>query len=73
MYPNSTEWTSVEYEDEELIERTFVLKQPQDRLLSFAIYGRDFARDSDPFAGSGKQTALTFGSLVFVGMLLKLL
>ncbi|KAB0791014.1 hypothetical protein PPYR_02814 [Photinus pyralis] len=31
------------------ISRTYTLKEPQDRLMTFAIYGRDFNRDSSPF------------------------
>lgn len=50
VFPNATTWTSKLFEDENIVERTIQLTHPQSRLLSFAIYGRDFARDSDPFA-----------------------
>lgn len=59
QYPNSLlsnieplsagafEWT---YEiNSKRIYRTYTLKEPQDRLMTFAIYGRNFNRDSSPF------------------------
>lgn len=46
ILPAATEWTTVNFDD--VLERSYSLTKPQNRLLSFAIYGRDFARDSDP-------------------------
>lgn len=61
IYPNSTSWTKVEYESEEIIERTYKLNKPQDRLITFAIWGRDFARDFDPNAVSeGNHAYVSF-------------
>ncbi|KAK4878066.1 hypothetical protein RN001_010572 [Aquatica leii] len=58
QYPNSLrsnikplpvadiEWTSTTLNN--TIERTYTLKEPQNRLMTFAIYGRDFSRDKYP-------------------------
>ncbi|KAK9746766.1 Carbon-nitrogen hydrolase [Popillia japonica] len=40
------EWTSQYYDDNKIVEKTLTLTKPQDRLLVFGIYGRDFSRDS---------------------------
>lgn len=40
------EWTSQYYDDNKIVEKTLKLTKPQDRLLVFGIYGRDFSRDS---------------------------
>lgn len=61
IYPNATIWSTIEHDD--VVERKFVLIEPQRRLLTFAIYGRDFARDSDPATDVGSQLV----SLCFVG------
>lgn len=66
VYPNSTEWTTVEYEDEEIVERTFVLHAPQNRLITFGIQGRDFARDSDPAASASYKLHFNLYSLVIL-------
>lgn len=58
IYPNSTVWTEVKYEKEEIVERSFALVESQKRLLTFAIYGRDFARDSNPFAAGASKMSL---------------
>ncbi|GJQ79821.1 hypothetical protein Trydic_g23286 [Trypoxylus dichotomus] len=39
-------WSSQYYDDNKIVERTITLLQPQQKLLAFGIYGRDFARDS---------------------------
>lgn len=71
IYPNATVWSNIEYEvddDEELVERSFALVEPQNRLLTFAIYGRDFARDSNPFASVAVKNVFPIAiiGLVFV-------
>ncbi|KAF5285196.1 hypothetical protein FQR65_LT13311 [Abscondita terminalis] len=62
QYPNSLlsnikplpvdaiEWTSVVANT--TISRTYVLKKPQNRLITFAIFGRDFSRDGQPLLNS---------------------
>lgn len=69
---NATQWSTVEYEG--VVERRFELVEAQKRLLTFAIYGRDFARDSDPFAsgGDGKMLPLCFSLLAIVAFMLVL-
>lgn len=69
IYPNSTSWTKVEYASEEIIERTYALKKAQDRLITFAIWGRDFARDFDPNASSkGDSVYVSFVLLLFIAI-----
>lgn len=72
VYPNATEWITEEYPDQNLVERTLILTEPQNKLLSFAVYGRDFARDSDPFESrSGSEVnRLVAPFVVFVICLL---
>ncbi|RZC40883.1 CN hydrolase domain containing protein, partial [Asbolus verrucosus] len=65
QYPNSllssirpipvsqTVWEKKEVEGQKSTERTFSLAQPQDRILTFAIYGRNFAQDSPPDGNFG--------------------
>ncbi|KAF5285137.1 hypothetical protein FQA39_LY16826 [Lamprigera yunnana] len=43
---NDYEWSSEE--NGAVVEQTYRLKAEQKRLMTFAIYGRDFNRDSDP-------------------------
>ncbi|KAH0817463.1 vanin-like protein 1 [Tenebrio molitor] len=44
-----TEWgEEIPQNDGKSATRTFSLKKPQNRLLTFAVYGRNFARDSPP-------------------------
>jgi len=45
---DATEWKQQYFENNAIIERTHVLTKPQNRLMTFAIYGRDFNRDSAP-------------------------
>lgn len=72
IFPNATIWSSVEYEEEEVLERSFILNVAQNRLLTFAIYGRDFARDSDPFASDAAKKMVPYGvaGLVCVAVVL---
>lgn len=61
ILPSATEWTTVKFDN--VLERSYALKKPQNRLLTFAIYGRDFARDSDPFAENSatiKSSCISF-------------
>lgn len=62
ILPSATEWTTIEYED--VLERNYLLKKQQNRLLTFAIYGRDFARDSDPFADNTAEWLISEAFLV---------
>ncbi|XP_063930378.1 vanin-like protein 1 [Zophobas morio] len=46
---NETEWSGKNVdEDGKTVIQTFALKKPQNRLLTFAIYGRDFGQDVFP-------------------------
>ncbi|KAI4454854.1 biotinidase-related [Holotrichia oblita] len=40
------EWSSQYYDNNKIVQKTIKLTKPQDRLLVFGIYGRDFSRDS---------------------------
>lgn len=44
---DATEWSKTVFVDMRLLQRHFTLLKPQNRLLTFAIYGRDFRRDID--------------------------
>ncbi|XP_063930380.1 vanin-like protein 1 [Zophobas morio] len=52
---NETEWSGkkVEEDGKTVNERTFALKKSQNRLLTFAIYGRDFGQDVFPRDDNG--------------------
>lgn len=64
VLPSATEWTTIDYED--VLERSYILKNQQNRLLTFAIYGRDFARDNDPFADNSAKLLINQSFLVGV-------
>lgn len=55
--PSATEWVTTDFN--ETLERSYSLRKSQSRLLTFAIYGRDFARDSDPFVQSSAEWIVT--------------
>lgn len=65
ILPTATKWTTLSFDD--VLERSYTLTKPQNRLLSFAIYGRDFARDSDPLI---ENSASNIIKSVCIGLLL---
>lgn len=65
ILPTATTWTTLSFDD--VLERSYTLTKPQNRLLSFAIYGRDFARDSDPLT---ENSASNIMKSVCIGLLL---
>nr|XP_008191353.1 PREDICTED: vanin-like protein 1 [Tribolium castaneum] len=52
---------------QEVVERTFALKKAQNRILTFAIYGRNFEQDSPPSGGAGERAPM-LGHLIVVGV-----
>lgn len=70
VFPNATTWSTVEYDG--VVERRFTLDVAQSRLMTFAIYGRDFERDSDPFAvtDGAKTAGVCYGLVVGIAVLM---
>jgi predicted amidohydrolase len=56
---SDTYWTG-ERVGEKSVKRTFSVKKPQNRLFTFAIYGRNFDKDSPAGSGKGSSRILTW-------------
>ena len=64
---SETIWTRRKKDNEEkVVEVTFALRKPQNRLLTFGIYGRNFGNDSPPERNTSSSGAVTWFLLICV-------
>ncbi|CAG9854323.1 unnamed protein product [Phyllotreta striolata] len=72
VHPSYTHWGTVE--EELLVTRRHILFSPQQRLLSFGIFGRDYGRDSSLIVKNGSiKRECEVGALVFIVALIHVL
>ena len=63
---NETIWIGREVDEDgkTVIEKTFALRKSQNRLLTFAIYGRDFGKDVFPRDDTGAASSISSTLLI---------
>ncbi|KAF5285195.1 hypothetical protein FQR65_LT13310 [Abscondita terminalis] len=61
---DAIEWTNTIVNS--TITRTYILKKRQNRLMTFAIYGRDFSRDSEPSHDNSNTHTLKLSLLIIL-------